>query len=107
MNWSPPMISIIPLQRMKGSRYPAVHPDRQKVADEDRMRYAGGQYYCKSEEEMQALFPYAREALENTHKIAERCNVEIEFGVTKLPKYEVPEGFDSWTYLNHLCREGL
>ena len=78
-----------------------------KVADEDRMRYAGGQYYCKSEEEMQALFPYAREALENTHKIAERCNVEIEFGVTKLPKYEVPEGFDSWTYLNHLCREGI
>ena len=78
-----------------------------KVADEDRMRYAGGQYYCKSEEEMQALFPYAREAIENTHKIAERCNVEIEFGVTKLPKYEVPEGFDSWTYLNHLCREGF
>ena len=78
-----------------------------KVADEDRMRYAGGQYYCKSEEEMQALFPYAREALENTHKVAERCNVEIEFGVTKLPKYEVPEGFDSWTYLNHLCREGF
>lgn len=78
-----------------------------KIADEDRMRYAGGQYYCKSEEEMQALFPYAREALENTHKIAERCNVEIEFGVTKLPKYEVPEGFDSWTYLNHLCREGF
>ena len=78
-----------------------------KVADEDRMRYAGGQYYCKSEEEMQTLFPYAREALENTHKIAERCNVEIEFGVTKLPKYEVPEGFDSWTYLNHLCWEGF
>ncbi len=78
-----------------------------KVADEDRMRYAGGQYYCKSEEEMQALFPYAREALENTHKIAERCNVEIEFGVTRLPKYEVPEGFDSWTYLNHLCRTGF
>ena len=78
-----------------------------KVADEDRMRYAGGQYYCKSEEEMQTLFPYAREALENTHKVAERCNVEIEFGVTKLPKYEVPEGFDSWTYLNHLCREGF
>ena len=78
-----------------------------KVADEDRMRYAGGQYYCKSEEEMQALFPYAREALENTPKIAERCNVEIEFGVTKLPKYEVPEGFDSWTYLNHLCWEGF
>ena len=78
-----------------------------KVADENRMRYEGGQYYCKSEDEMRALFPYAPEAIENTHKIAERCNVEIEFGVTKLPKYEVPEGFDSWTYLNHLCREGF
>lgn len=78
-----------------------------KVADEDRMRYEGGQYYCKSEEEMRVLFPYAPEAIDNTHKIADRCNVEIEFGVTKLPHYEVPEGFDSWTYLNHLCNEGL
>ena len=78
-----------------------------KVEDEDRMRYEGGQYYCKSEEEMKALFPYVPQALENTHKIAQRCNVEIEFGVTKLPKYEVPEGFDSWSYLNHLCREGF
>ncbi len=78
-----------------------------KVTDEDRMRYEGGQYYCKSEEEMRKLFPYAQEAIDNTHKIAERCNVEIEFGVTKLPKYQVPEGFDSWTYLNYLCREGF
>ena len=78
-----------------------------KVEDEDRMRYEGGQFYCKSEEEMRALFPYAPEALDNTHKIARRCNVDIEFGVTKLPKYEVPEGFDSWGYLNHLCREGF
>ena len=78
-----------------------------KVADEDRMRYEGGQYYVKSEDEMRLLFPYAQEALENTHKIAERCNVEIEFGVTKLPKYEVPEGYDSWSYLNKLCYDGL
>ncbi len=78
-----------------------------KVADEDRMRYEGGQYYCKSEEEMRALFPYAQEALDNTHRIAERCNVEIEFGVTKLPKYQVPEGYDSWSYLNHLCSDGF
>ena len=78
-----------------------------KVADENRMRYEGGQYYCKSEEEMRALFPYALEAIENTHKIAQRCNVEIEFGVLKLPKFEVPEGFDSWTYLNHLCMQGF
>ena len=77
------------------------------VSDENRMRYDGGQYYCKSPEEMAALFPYAPQALENTHKIAERCNVEIEFGVTKLPQFEVPAGFDSWTYLNYLCYEGL
>ncbi|MDD2972902.1 MAG: DNA polymerase III subunit alpha [Lachnospiraceae bacterium] len=78
-----------------------------KVTDEDRMRYEGGQYYIKSEDEMRLLFPYAQEALENTHKIAERCNVEIEFGVTKLPRYEVPEGYDSWGYLNKLCFDGL
>ncbi len=78
-----------------------------KLADEDRLRYEGGQYYVKSEEEMRALFPYAPQALENTQKIADRCNVTIEFGVTKLPHYEVPEGYDSWTYLNKLCREGL
>lgn len=78
-----------------------------KVADENRMRYEGGQYYMKSEEEMRALFPYAKEALDNTAKIAERCNVEIEFGVTKLPKFEVPQGETSWSYLNRLCTEGL
>ena len=78
-----------------------------KLADEDRMRYEGGQYYVKSPEEMARLFPYALEALENTHKIAERCHVEIEFGVTKLPKYDVPDGFTSWEYLNKLCHEGL
>ena len=78
-----------------------------KLADEDRMRYEGGQYYIKSEEEMRRLFPYALQALENTQKIADRCNVEIEFGVTKLPKYDVPEGCTSWEYLNRLCYEGL
>ena len=78
-----------------------------KLADEDRMRYEGGQYYVKSPQEMEMLFPYATEALENTHKISERCHVEIEFGVTKLPKYDVPEGYTSWEYLNKLCFEGL
>ncbi len=78
-----------------------------KVSDEDRMRYEGGQYYVKSEEEMRALFPYAQQAIDNTQKIADRCNVEIEFGVTKLPHFEVPEGYDSWTYLNKLCDDGL
>lgn len=78
-----------------------------KLSDEDRMRYEGGQYFVKSEEEMKGLFPYAWEAVENTQRIADRCNVEIEFGVTKLPKYDVPEGYDSWTYLNKLCNDGL
>ena len=78
-----------------------------KLEDENRMRYEGGQYYVKSEEEMRNLFPYALEAIENTQKIADRCHVEIEFGVTKLPKYDVPEGYTSWEYLNKLCFEGL
>ena len=78
-----------------------------KVADENRMRYEGGQYYVKSEEEMRELFSYIPEAIDNTARIAERCNVEIEFGVTKLPRYEVPKGYDSWGYLNHLCSEGF
>ena len=80
---------------------------QKKLSDENRMRYEGGQYYVKSPEEMARLFPYALEALENTHRIAERCHVEIEFGVTKLPKYDVPDGFTSWEYLNKLCYEGL
>ena len=78
-----------------------------KLEDENRMRYEGGQYYVKSEEEMKALFPYALQAIENTQKIADRCHVEIEFGVTKLPKYDVPGGYSSWEYLNKLCFEGL
>ena len=80
---------------------------QKKLSDENRMRYEGGQYYVKSPEEMARLFPYALEALENTHRIAERCHVEIEFGVTKLPKYDVPDGLTSWEYLNELCHEGL
>ena len=78
-----------------------------KLADENRMRYEGGQYYVKSPEEMEKLFPYALQALDNTQKIADRCHVEIEFGVTKLPKYDVPGGMTSWEYLQKLCREGL
>lgn len=78
-----------------------------KLSDENRMRYEGGQYYVKSEEQMKELFPYALQALENTAKIADRCKVEIEFGNTKVPHFEVPEGYDSWTYLNKLCSDGL
>ncbi len=77
------------------------------MKDENRLVYEGGQFYVKSEEEMRILFPYAQEAIENTQKIADRCNVEIEFGVTKLPHFEVPEGYDSWSYLNKLCDDGL
>ena len=78
-----------------------------KLSDENRMRYEGGQYYVKSPEEMRAIFPYAVQALDNTQKIADRCHVEIEFGVTKLPKYDVPDGMTSWDYLQKLCYEGL
>ena len=78
-----------------------------KVQDEDRMRYEGGQYYVKSEEEMKTLFSYAIDAVENTQKIADRCNVTIEFGKYKLPHFEVPEGYDSWSYLRKLCYDGL
>ncbi len=78
-----------------------------KLSDENRMRYEGGQYFVKSEEEMKALFPYALQAISNTQKIADRCQVEIEFGVTKLPHYDVPAGYDAWGYLNKLCHEGL
>lgn len=78
-----------------------------KVADEDRMRYEGGQYYIKSEEEMRKLFPYAKQACDNTHKIAERCHVDIEFGKYKLPEFPVPDGYDAWSYLNKLTWDGL
>lgn len=80
---------------------------QKKVSDENRMRYEGGQYYIKSEKEMAEVFPYAGEALENTHDIAMRCEVEIEFGHYKLPKFEVPAGFTAWEYLQKLCHEGL
>lgn len=78
-----------------------------KVADEDRLRYEGGQYYVKSEEEMKGLFPYAWEAVENTQRIADRCHVEIEFGHYRVPHYDAPEGYDSWSYLNKLCQDGM
>ena len=78
-----------------------------KVAVEDRLRYEGGQYYVKSEEEMKGLFPYAWEAVENTQRIADRCHVEIEFGHYKVPHYDAPEGYDSWSYLNKLCQDGM
>lgn len=78
-----------------------------KVADEQRMRYEGGQFYVKSPQEMEELFPYAKEALENTHKIAMRCEVDINFGEYKLPRFPVPEGYDAWGYLQKIVNEGF
>lgn len=80
---------------------------QKKITDENRMRYEGGQYYLKSPEEMLRVFPYAREALENTHRIAERCNVIITFGDYKLPVYPVPKPYNSFDYLTLICREGM
>ena len=80
---------------------------QKKVADENRMRYEGGQYYLKSPQEMLELFPYAKEAVENTYEISKRCNVDITFGEYKLPVYPVPAPYTSFEYLNMLCREGM
>ena len=78
-----------------------------KVTDENRMRYEGGQYFVKSEEEMRALFSYVPEALENTQRIADRCQVTIVFGERKLPEYPVPAGYDARSYLTMLCETAL
>lgn len=80
---------------------------QKKLADENRMRYPGGQYYVKSPKEMYELFPYAREAVANTQKIANRCHVELEFGVTKLPRFDVPSPYTAYEYLKKLCKEGF
>ncbi|NLK28581.1 MAG: DNA polymerase III subunit alpha [Clostridiales bacterium] len=80
---------------------------QKKVSDEYRMRYEGGQLYLKSPEEMLSIFPYAKEALENTYEIAKRCNVTITFGEYKLPVYPVPEPYTAFEYLQKLCREGI
>ncbi|NLK74547.1 MAG: DNA polymerase III subunit alpha [Clostridiales bacterium] len=80
---------------------------QRKVSDENRMRYEGGQYYLKSPQEMLSLFPYAKEALENTYKIANRCNVSIDFGEYKLPVYPVPAPYTADEYLSMLCYKGL
>ena len=105
-------LSLTALARMTGfnpsylSRFYRINTGK-KLSDENRMRYEGGQYFVKSEEEMKGLFPYAWEAVENTQRIADRCHVEIEFGKTKLPHFDVPEGYDSWGYLNKLCTDGM
>ena len=75
--------------------------------DENRMRFQTSEFYLKSPEEMEKLFSYIPEALENTNKIADRCNVELDFGTLHLPSFDVPEGITQDEYLEELCYEGL
>jgi len=77
-----------------------------KVSETDRMAFETDEFYLKSEEEMTELFGAIPEALANTEKIAEKCNVTFEFGVLKLPQYDVPEGYTSYEYLKKLCEDG-
>ena len=77
------------------------------VNDENRMRYAGNCYHLKSYEEMSQLFSYIPEAMENTNKIAERCNVEFAFHELKLPKYDVPDGYTADEYLKKITYDGF
>ncbi|MCC3869102.1 DNA polymerase III subunit alpha [Terrisporobacter mayombei] len=75
--------------------------------DPSRMKFGSDEFYLKSREDMEELFPYAIEALDNTVKIAERCNVEFDFNTYHLPKYDVPEGYTTESYLRELCFKGL
>ena len=75
--------------------------------DPNRMKYEPQNFYLRSTEEMAALFPTHPEAIENTGKIAERCNVEFTFGKYHLPEFKLPEGYDSPTYLRELCDKGF
>jgi len=77
------------------------------IDDEDRMSFPTDEFYLKSPQEMENLFSCCKEAIENTEKIADMCNVEFEFNKTKLPKYDLPKGVDSYEYLRKLCYEGL
>lgn len=77
------------------------------VDDPSRMRFPNDSFYLKSADEMAELFGDCPEALENTNKIADRCNVKLEFGHLLLPEFPVPEGFDAVSYLRHLCEEAL
>ncbi|KGG80704.1 DNA polymerase III subunit alpha [Caloranaerobacter azorensis H53214] len=77
------------------------------INDKDRMKFPTSEFYLKSPEEMSSLFPNIPEAIENTVKIAQRCNVEFDFNTLHLPKYDVPEGYTNSQYLRKLCYEGL
>ncbi|MGN0550541.1 MAG: DNA polymerase III subunit alpha [Acutalibacteraceae bacterium] len=77
------------------------------VLDEDKMEFATDEFYFKSEQEMRSLFPDEQQAFDNTAKIAEMCNVEFEFGNTKLPHFEVPDKMDHFEYFKKQCYDGL
>ena len=77
------------------------------VNDQDRMEFETDEFYLKSTDEMYDLFSICPEACENTNKIAEQCNFDFEFGVTKLPYFEAPDGMENQEYFEKLCREGL
>ena len=78
-----------------------------KVDDPDRMKFETEEFYIKSPEEMASLFEYVPQAIENTEKIAKRCNVDFDFGTRHLPAYAVPDGKDAFEYLRELCQSGL
>ena len=77
------------------------------IDDENRMRFPNDQFYLKTEDEMRKLFPDVPEALENTKKIVDACNVELRFGEVHLPEFHPPEGKENRLYLRELCAEGL
>lgn len=77
------------------------------IDDEKRMRFPNDQFYLKSEDEMRKIFAFAPEAIDNTHKIAEQCNVEFTFGEYHLPEFIPPEGKTNAQYLRELCQKGL
>ena len=78
-----------------------------KLSDQDRMMFGSGEFYLKTPEEMAALFREVPEAIRNTVAIAERCSVKMKFGENILPHFDVPPGFDTHSYLRHLCQQGL
>lgn len=77
------------------------------MEDEDTLEFGSDEFYFKSEDEMRALFPDCPEAADNTQKIADRCNVEFEFGKTKLPRFDTPDGSDNREYFRRMCYAGL
>ena len=77
------------------------------IDDENRMKFPSDEFYLKSREEMEQLFPELEEALDNTNEIAERCNIEFEFNKYHLPRYDVPDGYTTNGYFRELCQKGL